>query len=72
MPRRLFYVQPMRLIPIAAAVALVANLSVSCVKAPEKQPVGPQSSASKMPWNVPQNGQGMGQFGMIPQMNQRR
>lgn len=64
--------RPMRLFLTLAAVAFLANLSVSCVEAPEKQPVGPQSSASKMPWNVPQNGQGMGQFGMIPQMNQRR
>lgn len=64
--------RPMRLPLTAAAVALVANLCVSCMDAPEKKPVGPQSDASKMPWNVPQNGQGMGQFGMIPQMNQRR
>ena len=62
----------MRLLLTIAAVATVANVSVSCVKPPEKKPVGPQSSASKMPWNVPQNGQGMGQFGMMPQMNQRR
>jgi hypothetical protein len=61
----------MRLI-LTAAVAVLANVSVSCVKPPEKQPVGPQSSAGKMPWNVPQSGQGQGQFGMMPQMNQRR
>lgn len=72
MPRRLFYVQPMRLILITAAVAVLANLSVSCVEPPEKKPVGPQSSANKMPWNVPQSGQGMGQFGAMQQMNQRR
>ena len=62
----------MRLSFSLAAVALIANLTVSCVEPPEKKPVGPQSDAGKMPWNVPQNGQGQGQFGMIPQMNQRR
>ena len=72
MLRRLFYATPMRFLLTTAAVALLANISVSCIEAPEKKPVGPQSSAGKMPWNVPQNGQGQGQFGMIPGMNQRR
>jgi hypothetical protein len=38
----------------------------------EKKAVPPPSSASNMPWNVPQSGQGMGQMGMLPQMQQRR
>jgi hypothetical protein len=62
----------MRLLITATAIALIANFSVSCVEQPEKPPVGPTSNANKMPWNVPQSGQGQGQFGMIPQMNQRR
>jgi len=72
MLRRLFYDPPMRSFLSLAAVAIVANLTVSCVEPPEKQPVGPKSDASNMPWNVPQSGQGQGQFSMIPQMNQRR
>lgn len=48
-------------------------MAVSC-KLPEqeKKPVPPPTTSSNMPWNVPQSGQGQGQFGMIPQMTQRR
>lgn len=72
MLRRLFYVLAMRSFITLLSVIFVATLSVSCVEPPEKKPVGPPSSANKMPWNVPQSGQGQGQFGMMPQMNQRR
>lgn len=64
----------MRSLSSAVALVLASSFLVSCgvSREQEKKPVGPQSSASKMPWNVPQSGQGGGQFGMIPQMNQRR
>jgi len=64
----------MRSLSSLVIVALVAGCFSSCMtdKEPEKKPVPPQSSAGKMPWNVPQAGQGGGQFGMIPQLNQRR
>jgi len=63
----------MRSLSIVAAVALAGLVCPSCAnKEPEKKPVPPPSSASKMPWNVPQSGQGMGAFGMMPQLQQRR
>jgi hypothetical protein len=63
----------MRSLLFAAPVALFAVSFVSCAPIEkEKKPVGPQSSASNMPWNVPQSGQGQGQFAMMPQLNQRR
>ncbi|MFD0892629.1 hypothetical protein KBB96_14490 [Luteolibacter ambystomatis] len=63
----------MRSLSIVVAAALTGLLSSSCVKKePERKPVPPPSSASKMPWNVPQSGQGMGAFGMMPQLQQRR
>jgi starvation-inducible outer membrane lipoprotein len=34
-----------------------------CVTPPENKPVGPESSASKMPWNTPRPGEGQAQFG---------
>jgi hypothetical protein len=39
---------------------------------PEKKPVGPTSSSSRLPWNTPVAGQGQGQFGMMPQNQIRR
>jgi len=53
--------------------ALLAGFGLSsCADTPEKQPVGPVSDATKMPWNVPIAGQGQGQFGMMPQNQIRR
>ena len=44
--------------------ALVISFLVSCVdKEEERKPVPPTSSASKMPWNRPQPGEGGAQFG---------
>jgi hypothetical protein len=64
---------PMRSLLFAAPVALLAVSFVSCAPIEkEKKPVGPQSSASNMPWNTPVSGQGQGQFAMMPQLNQRR
>jgi len=52
--------------------ALFSVVSSCALPEKEKKPVPPPSSASNMPWNVPQSGQGMGQLGMLPQMQQRR
>jgi hypothetical protein len=52
--------------------ALAAVASSCALPEKQKKPVPPPSNASNMPWNVPQAGQGMGQFGMMPQMQQRR
>ena len=38
----------------------------------EKKPVGPVSSTSRIPWNNRVEGQGQGQFGMLPQNQNRR
>jgi len=53
--------------------ALLVGLGfTSCADTPEKQPVGPVSETSKIPWNTPIAGQGQGQFGMMPQNQYRR
>ncbi|MCX6867701.1 MAG: hypothetical protein NTV46_16075 [Verrucomicrobia bacterium] len=44
----------------------------SCVRQPEKKPVGPVTETSQIPWNTPVAGQGQGQFGMMPQNQYRR
>jgi len=64
---------PMTRYSFAALSLFLAVVAASCtLPEKEKKPVPPPSSASNMPWNVPQAGQGMGQFGMMPQMQQRR
>lgn len=69
----MFYVPAMRSLTVFAALAAVIVLpSCGVSKEKEKKPVGPQSSANRMPWNTPVTGQGGGQMGMMPQMNQRR
>lgn len=60
----------MKIFGLAIATALFA-LS-SCAEPPEKKPVGPTSETSKIPWNTQVPGQGMGQFGMMPQNQYRR
>lgn len=45
---------------------------VSCAKDVEKKPVGPVSETSPISWNTQVPGQGMGQFGMMPQNQYRR
>lgn len=54
------------------SLALAAVVSSCTLPEKEKKPVPPPSSASNMPWNIPQSGQGMGQFNMMPQMQERR
>ncbi len=46
------------LLLIAASMGMVG-----CVTPPDDKPVGPESTASKMPWNRPQPGEGQAQFG---------
>lgn len=36
------------------------------------RPAGPTSDTGTMPWNTPVQGQGQGQFGMMPQNQHRR
>jgi len=44
--------------------AVVLSFLASCVdREEERKPVPPTSSASKMPWNRPQPGEGNAQFG---------
>jgi hypothetical protein len=63
----------MRMLSLAILGAASAASLVACTPIEkEKKPVPPQSSASRMPWNTPVAGQGQGQFGMLPGMNQRR
>lgn len=52
-------------------VSLVLGIT-ACAEPPERQPVGPVSDTSKIPWNTPVAGQGQGQFGMLPQNQYRR
>ena len=55
------------------AILLVASsFLVSCAKEETKKPIGPVSETSKLPWNLPQKGQGGGQFSMLPQNQYRR
>ncbi len=51
---------------------LTLGFSSCNLEDPEKKPVGPTSSSSKIPWNTPVAGQGQGQFGMLPQNQIRR
>jgi len=44
----------------------------SCADEEHTKPVGPVSSSSRIPWNVPQPGQGGGQFSALPQNQYRR
>ncbi|MCX6846633.1 MAG: hypothetical protein NTU84_08775 [Verrucomicrobia bacterium] len=60
----------MKLLSLSLATALFALCS--CAEKPEKKPVGPSSETSKIPWNTQVPGQGMGQFGMLPQNQYRR
>lgn len=54
-------------------VAALAGLSFSsCADEPEKKAVPPTSDTSKIPWNTQVPGQGMGQFGAMPQNQYRR
>ena len=57
---------------LSLAAAALAVGFVSCAQETEKKPVGPVSDTSKIPWNVPQAGQGQGQFSMMPQNQYRR
>jgi len=59
----------MRTFSIFAAVAWICGGALSCAPA---KPVGPPNDANVMPWNPPLPGQGAGQLGMVPQINQRR
>lgn len=52
--------------------AIVALCFVSCMKEEPKKPVGPVSSSSQLPWNLPQKGQGGGALGAMPQNQYRR
>ncbi len=60
----------MKLISFSIALAVIALNS--CAESPEKKPVGPTTETSKIPWNTQVPGQGMGQFGMMPQNQYRR
>jgi hypothetical protein len=60
----------MKLLGLSIATTLFALCS--CAETPEKKPVGPSSETSKIPWNTQVPGQGMGQFGMMPQNQYRR
>ncbi|MBU6170449.1 MAG: hypothetical protein KGQ87_03010 [Verrucomicrobia bacterium] len=60
----------MKLLGLSLVTALFALCS--CAETPEKKPVGPSSETSKIPWNTQVPGQGMGQFGMMPQNQYRR
>lgn len=44
----------------------------SCMDDSERQPVGPVSDSTKIPWNTQIPGQGQGQFGQLPQSQYRR
>jgi hypothetical protein len=52
---------------IRSAACLLLGFAVlglsACVPPPEKKPVGPVSSTSKMPWNRPQPGEGQAMYG---------
>lgn len=52
--------------------AAIAFCFVSCADQEPKKTVGPVSDSSQLPWNMPQKGQGGGQFGMLPQNQHRR
>lgn len=56
---------------IATLCAFCASLTSCKLPEQEKKPVPPPTTSGNMPWNVPQSGQGQGQFGMLP-MNQMR
>lgn len=83
MNRDLSYDRPMKRMPTfifpsppAACKCLLALAAgaflASCAKEPEKKPVGPTSENSPISWNTQIPGQGMGQFGMMPQNQYRR
>lgn len=48
---------------------LFCGVSICCsgTKVAERKPVGPQSSASYQPWNMPQPGEMQGQLGGMMQ-----
>jgi hypothetical protein len=56
---------------LMASILMAVGL-VSCADSPEKKPVGPTTDTSQIPWNVAGPGQGLGQFGMMPQNQYRR
>lgn len=52
--------------------AAISALFVSCASEEQNKPVGPVSDSSRLPWNMPVQGQGGGQFSMLPQNQHRR
>jgi hypothetical protein len=57
---------------IIFASLVVAFAFSSCADEEVTKPVGPVSEKSRIPWNAPVQGQGSGQFGMLPQNQYRR
>lgn len=55
-----------------AILLIASSFFVSCADKEPKKVVGPVSDSSKLPWNMPQKGQGGGQFSMMPQNQYRR
>jgi len=54
------------------ALSIIAIVFSSCSDVEHTKPVGPVSETSKIPWNVPIQGQGAGQLGSLPQNQYRR
>jgi hypothetical protein len=56
-----------------AALVLAAFLPSCATEDDEesRKPVGPQSTSSQLPWNLPKPGQGGGAFGALPQQPRR-
>ncbi|MES2981937.1 MAG: hypothetical protein V4727_06460 [Verrucomicrobiota bacterium] len=55
-----------------AILLIASSFFVSCADQETKKPAGPVSNSSQLPWNIPQKGQGGGQFSMLPQNQYRR
>ncbi len=73
MKRTPTFILPTRQVACKCLVALsAATFLASCAKEPERKPVGPKSENSPISWNTQIPGQGMGQFGMMPQNQYRR
>ncbi|MES2996734.1 MAG: hypothetical protein V4733_07985 [Verrucomicrobiota bacterium] len=56
----------------AAAITLLASCATQEELAERRKPVPPNTETSKIPWNQPIGGQGMGQMGMMMQNQHRR
>jgi hypothetical protein len=56
---------------ISTILALFTVLFSSCADKEQAKP-GPVSDSTQLPWNMPQKGQGGGQFSMMPQNQYRR